>query len=268
MRASRGSEAEVEERRQAVLRHVAEEGEIRITDLAERMRVSVMTMHRDLDNLHERQLLRKGRGVATAFSDVTMESALRFRENANAALKTALADALAEEVSPGDTVLLDCGSTLFPLARRLTSVEGLRVITNSLRVTALMAGSAAEITLLGDRYYEDFESCAGPQSRRQLQDIRATVAFVTATSVRDGRLYHPVREYAETKRAYLQAADRAVLAVDHSKFGRTATYPYGDVGGYDLLVTDSDTPERELKPVRDLGVEVRTVDVRTDASQS
>lgn len=80
MRASRGSEAEVEERRQAVLRHVAQEGEIRIADLAARMQVSVMTMHRDLDNLHERQLLRKGRGVATAFSNVAMESALRFRE--------------------------------------------------------------------------------------------------------------------------------------------------------------------------------------------
>ncbi|MFI1197890.1 DeoR/GlpR family DNA-binding transcription regulator [Streptomyces sp. NPDC020883] len=260
MRASRGSEAEVEERRQAVLRLVAQRGEIRIAALAERMRVSVMTMHRDLDNLHERQLLRKGRGVATAFPDLTMESALRFREHANDEIKEALADALASEVSPGDTVLIDCGSTLFPLARRLTAVAGLRVITNSLRVTALLAGSPAEVTLLGDRYYEDFESCAGPQARRQLQDLRATVAFVTATSIHDARLYHPVRAYAESKHAYLQAADRAVLAVDHSKFGRTATYPYGDAGGYDLVVTDSAAPADELRAVRDLGVEVRTVD--------
>ncbi|MGP8297357.1 DeoR/GlpR family DNA-binding transcription regulator [Streptomyces inhibens] len=268
MRASRGSEAEVEERRQAVLRHVAQEGEIRIADLAERMRVSVMTMHRDLDNLHERQLLRKGRGVATAFSNVAMESALRFRENAHVEVKAAIADALVEEVAPGDTVLIDCGSTLFPLARRLATVDGIRVITNSLRITYLLAASPAEVTLLGDRFYEDFESCAGPQTRRQLQDIRATVAFVTATSVRDGRLYHPVREYAETKQAYLQAADRAVLAVDHSKFGRTATYPYGDVSGYDLLVTDAETPESELRTVRDLGVEIRTVKVRPDDPHS
>ncbi|MEK2472149.1 MULTISPECIES: DeoR/GlpR family DNA-binding transcription regulator [Streptomyces] len=262
MRPSRGSEAEVEERRQTVLRHVAEEGEIRIADLAERMRVSVMTMHRDLDNLHERQLLRKGRGVATAFSNVAMESALRFREHANVEIKSAIADALAEEVSPGDTVLIDCGSTLFPLARRLATVQGIRVITNSLRIAYLLSAAPAEVTLLGDRYYEDFESCAGPQARRQLHDIRASIAFVTATSIRDGRLFHPVREYAETKQAYLQAADRSVLAVDHSKFGRTATYPYGDVGGYDLLVTDADTPESELRPVRDLGVRVRTVDPR------
>lgn len=175
-------------------------------------------------------------------------------------MKNAIADALVDEVSPGDTVLIDCGSTLFPLARRLATVDGIRVITNSLRITYLLAASPAEVTLLGDRFYEDFESCAGPQTRRQLEDIRATVAFVTATSVRDGRLFHPVRAYAESKQAYLQAADRAVLAVDHSKFGRTATYAYGDVSGYDLLVTDTGTPERELKPVRNLGVEVRTVE--------
>ncbi|UQA90912.1 DeoR/GlpR family DNA-binding transcription regulator [Streptomyces halobius] len=259
MRPSRGSEAEVEERRQAVLRQVAEEGEIRIADLAERLHVSVMTMHRDLDNLSERQLVRKGRGVASSFSDVTMESALRFREHTRMAEKTAIADALVDEITPGSTVLIDCGSTLFPLARRLAGMEGIHVITNSLRVTYLLAGSPAEVTLLGDRFYEDFESCAGPQTRRQLQHIRANIAFVTATSVSAGRLFHPVREYADNKEVFLQAADRAVLAVDHSKFGRTATYAYGDVSGYDLLVTDTATPEGELRPVRDMGVEVRTV---------
>ncbi|WP_275461070.1 DeoR/GlpR family DNA-binding transcription regulator [Streptomyces noursei] len=263
MRPSRGSEAEVEERRQAVLRLVAQDGEIRIAALAERMRVSLMTMHRDLDNLHHRQLLRKGRGVATAFPDVTMESALRFREHAHADVKAAFAEALVGEVAPGDTVLIDCGSTLFPLTRRLAAVDGLRVITNSLRVTALLAGSPVEVTVLGDRYYEDFESCAGPQARRQLQDLRADLAFVTATSVREGRLFHPVHAYAESKHAYLRAADRAVLVVDHSKFGRTATHPYGDVGGYDLMVTDAATPESEVRAVRDLGVEVRTVDPGT-----
>ncbi|TSB24977.1 DeoR/GlpR family DNA-binding transcription regulator [Streptomyces benahoarensis] len=259
MRPSRGSEAEVEERRRTVLRQVADEGEIRIADLAERLGVSVMTMHRDLDNLTERQLLHKGRGVATAFPVVTMESAVRFREHADLDVKTALAAALIEEVAPGSTVLVDCGSTLFPFARRLAAVEGLHVITNSLRVAYLLSGSSTEVTLLGGRFHEDFESCAGPRSRRELRSLRAAVAFVTATSISAGRLYHPVREYADNKRAYLQAADRAVLAVGHRKFGRTATYGYGDLGGYDLLVTDDRAPADELRAARDLGAEVRTV---------
>ncbi|MFI6689342.1 DeoR/GlpR family DNA-binding transcription regulator [Streptomyces sp. NPDC050485] len=262
MRPSRGSEAEVEERRQLVLRQVTAEGEIRISDLAERLGVSLMTMHRDLDNLQERQLLRKRRGVASAFPTVTVESALRFREHANMELKEAMADELADQVTPGSTVLVDCGSTLFPLVRRLVDVEGLRLITNSLRVAYLLNGSDVQVTLLGDRYYPDFESCAGPETLRQLERVRADIAFITATSISEGHLFHPIREYADNKAAYVRAAERAVLAVDHNKFGRTATYAYGDVSGYDLLVTDSAAPADEVRTIADLGVEIRTVSPR------
>lgn len=256
---SRGSEAEVERRRQEVLRHVAADGQARIDDLAHRLGVSVMTMHRDLDNLQERKLLQKRRGVATSFSTVEMETSLRFREHANQAVKAAITDELVKEVTPDSTVLVDCGSTLFPLTHRLAEIEGVRVVTNSLRVTYLLGGSSTHVTLLGDRFYEDFESCAGPEVLRQLERFRVDVAFVTATCVREGRLFHPVREYAENKEAFLHAADRAVLAVDHSKFGRTATYAYGDLSGYDSLVTDAAAPEPELRAARDLGVDVRTV---------
>ncbi|QHC22901.1 DeoR/GlpR family DNA-binding transcription regulator [Streptomyces sp. GS7] len=262
MRPSRGSEAEVEERRQLVLRQVTDEGEVRISDLAERLGVSLMTMHRDLDNLQERQLLRKRRGVASAFPTVTVESALRFREHSNVAIKEAMAEALADQVTPGSTVLVDCGSTLFPLVRRLREVEGLRLITNSLRVAYLLNGSDVQVTLLGDRYYPDFESCAGPETLRQLERVRADIAFLTATSISEGRLFHPIREYADNKEAYVRTAERIVLAADHSKFGRTATYAYGDVSGYDLLVTDAAAPADEVRSIADLGVEVRTVDLR------
>jgi DeoR/GlpR family transcriptional regulator of sugar metabolism len=261
MRPSRGSEAEVEQRRQQVLRQVADEGEVRIDDLARRLGVSVMTMHRDLDNLQERKLLHKRRGVASAFSTVAMETSLRFRENANQAIKNAMGEVLAADVTPGSTVLVDCGSTLFPLARRLAHVDGVRVITNSLRVAYLLAGSGTGVTLLGDTFYEDFESCAGPEVRRQLARIRVDVAFVTATCISAGELFHPVREYAENKEAYLGAADRAVLAVDHTKFGRTATYTYGDLSAYDLLVTDAAAPAGELRIARGLGSAVRIVDI-------
>ncbi len=263
MRPSRGSEAEVEQRRQQVLRLVTEEGEIRIGELAERLGVSLMTMHRDLDNLQDRRLLRKRRGVASAFPTVTVESALRFREHVNTAAKSAIAGALAEQVVPGSTVLVDCGSTLFPLALRLRDIEGLRVITNSLRVAYLLNGSEAQVTLLGDRFYPDFESCAGPETLRQLERVRADVAFLTATSISAGQLFHPVREYAENKEAYVHAAEHSLLAVDHSKFGRTATYAYGDVGVYDRLVTDTAAPPGELRAAEELGVEIQTVEATT-----
>lgn len=256
---SRKSKAEVEQRRQAVLRHVGKGGEVRIDDLAARLGVSLMTMHRDLDDLHERKLLHKRRAVAIALSTVDIESSLQFRENMHREAKTAIGEELRHHVTPGSTVLLDCGSTLFPLARLLGQTEDTHVITNSLRVAYLLSDSTTQVTLLGDRFYPEFESCAGTEVVRQLERFHVDVAFLTATCVHEGRLSHPMREYAENKEAFLRSARRAVLAVDHSKFGRSATYAYGDVSGYDTLITDDAAPPGETAVAQALGVKVHAV---------
>jgi DeoR/GlpR family transcriptional regulator of sugar metabolism len=241
---TRPSEAEVEQRRQDILRHVIESGEVRIDELTERFGVSLMTMHRDLDDLAERRLLRKLRGKVAAYPALTLETAKRFREGLNLAVKEALADVAIAEVEPGQTVFLDDSTTLFPLARKLTGP--LVVITNSLEVARILGGAAeVEVLLLGGHYTE-FDSCIGPDTIAALGRMRADVAFVSATAVACGRLYHPDREYAELKTAALRVADRNVLVVDHSKFGRTATYAYGDVSDYDLVITDEETPGDEL----------------------
>ncbi|WP_216210411.1 DeoR/GlpR family DNA-binding transcription regulator [Amycolatopsis aidingensis] len=258
---ARSSDAVVERRRQDVLRTVIECGEMRIDDLTERFGVSLMTMHRDLDDLAQRRLLRKLRGKVAAFPALTMETAKRFREGLHTEHKEALCRAADEEVAAGQTVFLDDSTTLFPLARRLTALESLVVITNSIEVARLVGGAAgAEVVLLGGRYTE-FDSCAGPDTVAALGRTRADVGFVSATAVAGGRLYHPVREFAELKTAALRAANRNVLLVDHSKFGRTATYAYGDVGGYDLVITDGDTQDEEITAMHACGAAVRRVQV-------
>ncbi|GAA0446227.1 DeoR/GlpR family DNA-binding transcription regulator [Streptomyces olivaceiscleroticus] len=262
VRQSRGSEAEVERRRRRVLQQVIDEGSVRIAVLAETLQVSAMTVHRDLANLESRRLLEKRRGRAVALPTVTVETATRFREDQQAEAKEAFADLLVREVRPGDTVLMDCGSTLFPLARRLGRIERLTVLTNSLRVASLIGAAGApgtEVVVLGGRYRPDFEACAGPETLRHLARVRATVAFSSPTAVDRARLFHPVQEWAELKAALRAAAERSVLAVDHTKFGRTATHGYGDASGYDLVVTDAATPADQVAAIERLGVRVRTV---------
>ncbi|GAB3499856.1 DeoR/GlpR family DNA-binding transcription regulator [Amycolatopsis cihanbeyliensis] len=264
---ARSSDAVVEHRRQEVLRTVIECGEVRIDDLTERFGVSLMTMHRDLDDLARRRLLRKLRGRAAAFPALTMETAKRFREGLHIEYKETLCQAAADEVTAGRTVFLDDSTTLFPLARRLAALESLAVVTNSVEVARLLgAAGEVEVVLLGGRYTE-FDSCAGPDTVAALDRTRADVGFVSATAVAGGRLYHPVREFAELKTAALHAANRNVLLVDHSKFGRTATYAYGDVGGYDLIITDGNTPDEEIAAMRACGTTVRCVHVPTTKEQ-
>ncbi|MGW0735613.1 DeoR/GlpR family DNA-binding transcription regulator [Streptomyces sp. NPDC002851] len=263
MRPSRGTEADVEQRRRQLLQQVIDQGAVRIDDLAENLQVSTMTVHRDLTHLESRQLLHKRRGMAVALPNVTLETATRFREYLDIEVKEVFAERLVREVEPGQTVLMDCGSTLFPLARKLTRIEGLTVVTNSLRIAGLVGGAEAapgtRVIMLGGAFRADFEACAGTETLRQLARIRADVMFSSATAIQSGRLFHPDQEWADLKEALQSAAERRVLPVDHSKFGRTATHGYGDAAGYDLIVTDADTPEDEVQAIEALGVPVEIV---------
>jgi DeoR/GlpR family transcriptional regulator of sugar metabolism len=261
---TRLSQAAVEERRQAVLRYVADHGETRIDDLARHFDVSLMTMHRDLDDLAGRHLLRKERGRAVAFPALTMETATRFRENSALAAKNALCAAVADRIRPGSTVLMEDSTTLFPLVPALAGVDQLHVVTNSVGL-AQRLGSApgVSVTLLGGHYRGDFNSCTGPTVTRALSQIRADLALMSATAVLEGRLFHPVNDYVQVKLAMLGSAEQALLLADHSKFGKTATYAYGTVADYHAVITDTGTPDAELAAIRDLGVPVETVEVET-----
>ncbi|WDV56220.1 DeoR/GlpR family DNA-binding transcription regulator [Streptomyces coeruleorubidus] len=257
---TRSSQAAVEERRQAVLRHVVEHGETRIDELADHFGVSLMTMHRDLDDLAQRSLLRKERGRAVPYPAVTMETATRFRESTALSAKAAVCHAALGRVRPGSTVLMDDSTTLFPLAPALAELDRITVVTNSVGLAQRLGSAGVEVTLLGGRYHGDFNSCTGPEVTRTLSRIRADLALMSATAVLSGQLFHPLREYVEVKLAMLASAERALLLVDHSKFGKTATHAYGTVTDYEAVITDTGTPETEIAALESLGVPVERVD--------
>ncbi|MFJ6791321.1 DeoR/GlpR family DNA-binding transcription regulator [Streptomyces angustmyceticus] len=261
MASTRSSLAEVDRRRQDVLAHVVAHGEVRIDELAGHFGVSLATMHRDLDQLAERRLLRKERGRAAPFPTLTMETATRFRVGVNLAVKEALCAAVADEIRPGSTLVLDDSTTVFPLAARVARTEAVTVVTNSLGVARLFDETpGADVTLLGGRYRGEFGSCVGPEVLRALGRIHADVAVMSAVSVLGGRLFHPIRDYAEIKEAMLDCAERSLLLVDHTKFGKTATHAYSDVARYDRVVTDRGAPAEELAALRRGGVTPEVVD--------
>ena len=78
-------------RQRAIAEAVLSEGSIRIEALAEQFGTSLMTIHRDLDELEDRGLLRKTRGLATAHSSTLVESSDLYRVAQQTPAKEAIA---------------------------------------------------------------------------------------------------------------------------------------------------------------------------------
>ena len=68
-------------RRQLIAEAVMAEGNMRIEDLVERFGISLMTAHRDLDELASRGLLRKTRGIVSAAPSSLVEASDVYRQS-------------------------------------------------------------------------------------------------------------------------------------------------------------------------------------------
>ena len=107
------------ERHDAITELVLSAGTMRIEELAERFGVSTMTVHRDLDILEARGILRKSRGAVTAVATSLFESSPEYRDRENRSDKEALAQAAFNKISaitPDLTALPMLGPTGFCMA--------------------------------------------------------------------------------------------------------------------------------------------------------
>ncbi|STN21168.1 transcriptional regulator of sugar metabolism, DeoR family [Escherichia fergusonii] len=135
-------------RRQLIVEAVMAEGAIRIEEITERYGISLMTAHRDIDELAERGLLHKSRGVVSATSTSLVESSDLYRATRQLEEKQAIAEVAVTYLEPGQAIFLDDSTTVFQMARYLPARTPLTVITNSLTLMNELK-NIRDLTLLG-----------------------------------------------------------------------------------------------------------------------
>jgi DeoR/GlpR family transcriptional regulator of sugar metabolism len=210
---------EAEERRRELLGLVQSKKSVGLDELVERLGVSRMTVHRDLDLLASRGLLRKQRGGASAESSLLFESNFRYRQEMHRTEKAALAHAAAQLVEPGDVIMIDDSTTTLQICDELEAIENVTIITNSLAVCEkLRAKPNARLVLAGGNYIDTLQGFYGLLCEQTLGKLRANWAFMSAPSVIGTSLYHQDQEVVRVKRAMMAAAERSVMLLVASKF--------------------------------------------------
>ena len=125
------------ERRQNILRILAEKPGIRVTQLAEQLAVSEGTIRNDLTALEEEQQVRRVRGGAVL---VEPEAPLPgLTQVANAEAKQRIARWAAEMVEDGSTILLDASTTVQFMIPHLREHKRLTIVTNGLETARQVA---------------------------------------------------------------------------------------------------------------------------------
>lgn len=246
-----------QDRHEAITELVLNQGSARIEELAETFGVSTMTVHRDLDTLEARGILRKSRGVATALATSLFESSPEFRAREHRADKEAVAQAALEFVEPGQAIILDDSTTGLHLAAHLPARQPLTVITNFQRViTSLIGEPGIALISLGGLHYQWCDAYMGSVTLEALRSLRADVLFMSTPAIIDDICFHQHHDAALVKRAMFDAAAMRILLVDHSKFSQRALHAHLSVKDFDHVIVDGDTSAEHVDRLRDKGVSV------------
>ena len=258
-----------------LLEMLAQHGRLGVEDAATALDVSSATIRRDLDELHEQQLLTRTRGGAVAHG-VSYELPLRYKKSRQAAEKERIGRAVAELVAPGEVVGLTGGTTITEVARALsvrpdivgdTDAGGkgrppaLTVVTNALNIAhELTIRPQIKIVVTGGVARSQSYELTGHLASGVLAEIAMDVAVlgVNALTVESGAYVHHEGE-ANINRLLAERAQRTIVAADSSKIGKRAFVRVCALDQVDVLVTDDALPEDAAAGFREAGVTVVTV---------
>lgn len=248
-------------RRRKLTDYLLHAGTAHPQDLAARFDVSLVTMHRDLDELARRDIVRKFHGGVTALPSSVFESNVAYRRNLGREDKQTIGHTAAEWIEPGMAVLLDDSTTTLALAEVIADVEHLTVITNFQPIiTVLLERPNIRLITLGGEYSPSHDSYLGTPSIAAARAVHADIGFYSCAGIAHGHAYHQEHIVVLTKQAMLNVANRRILLADHRKLGQTALHRVTDIAAFDHVITDPDADPNQLADLRQHDVPVRVAD--------
>ncbi|TDE15091.1 DeoR/GlpR family DNA-binding transcription regulator [Jiangella asiatica] len=243
-----------ETRQQAIVAHVMANGVATVTELTELTGASVMTVHRDLDELARRGVVRKFHGGVSAQPSTVFESSSEYRVTVQVREKEALATAASALLEPGMSIMLDTSTTNLFLARRLgdLGLGPLTVVTNYLPIMQLLR-TMPDVHLIGvgGDYNSTHDAFLGMSAIEAIGALTVDVVFLSTSAMTIGTTYHQEPDIVTVKRAMMAAGQRRILLMDPTKLNRTALHRLAPTSDFHDVVVNAGTPRDFVDELRE-----------------
>ncbi len=227
-----------------------------LEELAKHVEASTSTVRRDLMLLESTGALRRTHGGARVAAPRSDEFAFSARDTHQLSEKEMIGRACAELIQPRETVIVDAGTTAYHVARHLED-KTLQIITNSLPVANHFASAQRiEVVVSGGVIYPRLGVLVGPLAVEAFTKIHADVAIMSAGGITVEGVTNSHGLLIEIQRAMMAAAQRVILCMDHTKFGRQSVSFLCGLESLDVVVTDNGAPQELVSALREKGVEV------------
>jgi len=251
----------ITERHQHIINKLQHEGQVQVVDLCDELKVSSVTIRKDLKLLEDKGLLFRTHGGATQHNPYTVDRSVNEKEKIQASEKNSIGAAAAKLIAPNDSILIASGTTVLALAKNIKPLENLTVITSALPVALeLIRHPEIEVLQLGGLLRKNSSSVAGPYSESILADFSCSKLFlgVDGIDLEFGLTTTNVME-AHLNRQMINISQKTIVLADSTKFGKRG---FGRICGFediDQVITDKGISEHIIKSLEGMGVKVTVV---------
>ncbi|MCE8023815.1 DeoR/GlpR family DNA-binding transcription regulator [Billgrantia aerodenitrificans] len=215
-------------------------GTLPLGEAAQMCGVSEMTIRRDVAASDGAMILLGGRLVMANHYAPVYD--LDQQQDSHTLAKRRLCERAAGFIEDGDTLFIDCGTTLLPLAGLLAERRQLTVVTYALNVAnAMSLVPGVRLVLLGGLYHTTSHSFGSDDMSAAIKRLGINRAFISAAGVHAERgvsCFH-FHEVAP-KQAAIACAEQRLLVVDESKIGQVHPAYFAQLDDFDVVITDGD----------------------------
>lgn len=234
----------MQERREAILQKLKEEGRVTVEALSREMGISMVTIRNDIKTMDSEGLLRRVRGGAVSLREEHATAPLPYPSLAqHVDEKRAIAAYADAFIGDGDMILLDDASTTYYLAERLCqgTQRHINVVTNSLPAAELLWGRRnIELFIAGGSVGGNMPSAVGEEAASWIERIQVEKAFIGVHGVNlDVGLTSIASPQMLVKKAILRAAKETYVLADSSKFDNGYLSVICPVEAVHMIITDS-----------------------------
>ena len=244
------------ERRNGILTKLHADKKVLVGELSLLYSVSEETIRRDLDKLEKEGYCVKSYGGAVLREDISIDIPFSIRKNHQINEKQHIAELAATLISEGEHIFLDASSTAVFVARKLKEMEHLTVITNALDILMELADMQGwNVICTGGEMKQGYLAFLGSKAEEAIRSCYAdTVVFsCKALDIKMGMMESQPC-FADVKKAMISHAGRKILAVDHSKFGKTSYAISSRLEDIDIVLTDTEPQRQWLDEFQRLGI--------------
>lgn len=237
------------ERKMKIEKAVQQQEIVYISELAEKLDVSEITIRRDLKNLEEEGKLVMLHGGAAKLIDTSKETDLGHREAIYNSEKDKIGQIAAKYINSKDIIFVDSGTTNIKMLKYIKNKD-ISIVTNGLKTIEEAAKYNLNVTSVGGDYKNETGAFVGALTLRTVNSFHFDLCFLGTNGVHlENGFTNADPNESLIKEMVIMRSKKSFILADNSKFDATSVYKFGDISDAQVITDKIPKKFKKLKNI-------------------